>query len=244
MRVPRIHLPQPLAAGAAIELTAAAAGHVARVLRLKPGDPLVLFNGEGGEYSAHVEDAGRGRTVVRVGEFAARESESPLSITLAQAISRGERMDYTIQKAVELGVRAIVPLITERTVVQLKGERREKRRTHWQRVAASACEQCGRNRVPHVESPVQLTAWLAQLDGQLTGLLLDPDADAGMRRLQTAQSAFALLSGPEGGFSEQEVAAARRAGFIGVRLGPRVLRTETAAVAALASLQALWGDYR
>jgi 16S rRNA (uracil1498-N3)-methyltransferase len=244
MRIPRIHLSQPLAAGAGIELTAAAAGHVTRVLRLKPGDPLVVFNGDGGEYSACIEDAGKGRTVIRVGSFTARETESPLSITLAQAVSRGERMDYTIQKAVELGVRAIIPLVTERTVVQLKGERQEKRRSHWQQVAASACEQCGRNRVPHVDSPVHLSAWLEQFDGQLTGLLLDPDADAGLGRLQAAGSSFALLSGPEGGFSGQEVAAARRAGFVGVRLGPRVLRTETAAVAALASLQVLWGDYR
>ena len=244
MRIPRIHHPAPLSSGTHIELSDTAANHVSRVLRLPVDAPLILFNGQGGEFAATVTALDKRRVSVAVGDFHATEREPPLPLQLAQGISRGERMDYTIQKAVELGVHAIVPLVTERTVVQLKGERQEKRRTHWQRVAASACEQCGRNRVPQVESPVHLNAWLERFDGRLTGLLLNPDADAGLGRLQAAGPAFALLSGPEGGFSGQEVAAARRAGFIGVRLGPRVLRTETAAVAVLASLQALWGDFR
>lgn len=242
MRIPRIYLPIPLTSGASVTLNANAANHVIRVLRLKPGAPLVLFNGLGGEYEAVLHNMDRNRAEVSVGNYIAFETESPLHVTLAQGVSRGERMDYTIQKAVELGVTKIVPLISERCEVRLEGERLTKRVQHWQAVAASACEQCGRNRVPPVLIPVPLSSWLAEAAHGIR-LVLNPLAPATLTALsKPCDYLITLLIGPEGGLSDAEVKHAQQSGFEGIRLGPRILRTETAAVTALSALQMLWGD--
>lgn len=222
-------------------LPEAAARHAVSVLRLQQGDMLTLFNGEGGEYRARLVAVSKRESRARLLEFHATELESPLRLTLALGISAGERMDYSLQKATELGVSAIAPLATERSVVKLAGERADKRLQHWQHVVIAACEQCGRNRVPAV-APVQtLYAYLAGVDKSQRLLLLSPQATTPLKRAAAAQAAV-LLIGPEGGFAPAEHQAAATHGFEAVSLGPRVLRTETAPVAALAVLQALWGD--
>ncbi|HXH03820.1 MAG TPA: 16S rRNA (uracil(1498)-N(3))-methyltransferase [Candidatus Competibacteraceae bacterium] len=242
MRIPRVHLPVSLAPGAVVALDDNAFNHLVRVLRLKPGAALILFNGAGGEYRARLETVEKRGATARVEVHVAREAESPLSVLLAQGVSKGERMDYTLQKAVELGVTAIQPLLTAHSVVSLDDERWERRRRHWQGVVVGACEQCGRNRLPALYPLRSLGEWLATPPPGL-GLMLDPLAEHGLRDLPPpAGRMIMLLVGPEGGLSETEIAAARIAGFRGLRLGPRVMRTETAGVAALAALQALWGD--
>ncbi|OGT20112.1 MAG: 16S rRNA (uracil(1498)-N(3))-methyltransferase [Gammaproteobacteria bacterium RBG_16_57_12] len=243
MRISRIYLPQPLHSGATLQLPEVAANYLLKVLRLRPGDAVTLFNGEGGEYRAVIIEADKRRVAVRVDEFSNREAESPLQIILAQGISRGERMDYTLQKAVELGVTQIIPLHTERTVVQLKGDKPEKRRAHWQGVVASACEQCGRNRVPPVAEIQTLTEWLPQVDPGALRLVLHHRAERGLKTLPAPGGPLIMLIGPEGGLSPQELTAACEAGFAPLCLGARILRTETAAVAALAAFQTLWGDF-
>jgi 16S rRNA (uracil1498-N3)-methyltransferase len=243
MRIPRIHHPAPLTSGACIELSDTAANHVARVLRLPVGAPLILFNGSGGEFEATINTIDKRRVLVDVGSFQDKEREPPLQIWLAQGISRGERMDYTIQKAVELGVSRIVPLFTEHCGVQLSGERLEKRIKHWQGVVISACEQCGRNRIPRIDTPVTLTQWLA-MPGEGLRLVLAPEAEHALAQLPAPGGPVTLLIGPEGGLSDQEIALAKQAGYAGLRLGPRILRTETAAVAALAAMLGAWGDFR
>lgn len=241
MRRPRIHHPGPLASGARVTVTGSAARHLATVLRLRPGDPLILFDGSGGEYQASVTATGRRDLTLAVGEHRAVEVESPLRIVLAQGVSRGERMDYTVQKAVELGVAAIQPLLTERSVPDLRGERGRRRQAHWERVVIAACEQCGRNRIPEVHPPRALGEWLQGYAGP-PGLLLDPAAARGIGELPSPAPGAALLIGPEGGLSPAERDLARERGFTAVTMGPRILRTETAAVAALAVLQARFGD--
>lgn len=242
MRIPRTYLPIPLTTGATVILDENAANHLIRVLRLKPGAPLILFNGQGGEYRAVLQTADKKGGTAVIGEHLAHDAESPLHITLAQGISRGERMDYTLQKAVELGVTRIVPLITERCEVRLEGERLHKRLQHWQAVAASACEQCGRNRVPPVAQARSLDDWLEQSHDGLR-LVLDPLAAQTLTQLiKPEDRRITLLIGPEGGLSDAEIERARQVGFAGIRLGPRILRTETAAVTALSALQVLWGD--
>jgi 16S rRNA (uracil1498-N3)-methyltransferase len=231
-----------LAAGQLIELDAQAAVHLSKALRLKAGDALVLFNGEGGEFAASIEALERRAVRVRVGEFVAREVESPLELVLAQGISRGERMDYTVQKAVELGVSRIIPVDTERTGVNLKGDRQIKRREHWQAVVNSACEQSGRNRVPMVEEVVSLTHWLGRAPEGLK-LVLHHRAEQGLLGMVPPQGPVILLIGPEGGLSDHEIELAQGVGFHPLCLGPRVMRTETASVAALSVLQWLWGDF-
>ncbi len=240
MRIPRIHCAQPLRVGERIQLVDEAANHVARVLRLREGAPLVLFNGTGGEFDASVTAVARREVVVAVHDQRARECESPLSITLVQAVSRGERMDYTIQKAVELGVSRIVPVLSARSVVSLDEERRGRRMEHWRKIIVGACEQCGRNRLPELLDVRPLAAWLQQ-PAEGLALVLDHRAEHRLREHELAQ-AVTLLIGPEGGLAAEEVAAAEAVGYGGLRLGPRVLRTETAAVAALSVLQARWGD--
>ncbi|HEX7380995.1 MAG TPA: 16S rRNA (uracil(1498)-N(3))-methyltransferase [Nevskiaceae bacterium] len=237
----RIHLPQALDEGQLVELPPSAARHVLQVLRLGVGAPLTLFNGEGGEYAAELLSVDRRKAVARVGAWRGVERESPLALTLAQCVSRGERMDYTIQKAVELGVRQIAPLISERTVVQIDARRWARRSERWRGVIAAACEQCGRNRLPELSEVRQLAAWLRPAAG--LRLVLDPDDGVPLASLR-APAAVTLLVGPEGGLSADELALARRCGCVSVRLGPRVLRTETAGVAASAAMQALWGDWR
>lgn len=242
MRIPRIHLPFPLTVDSVVALPDSAANHVLRVLRLRPGAALILFNGSGGEYAATLEQATRTAVTVRIDAFNAREAESPLTITLVQGISKGERMDYTIQKAVELGVSRIVPAFTARSVVDLRGERLDKRLQHWQGVIIGACEQCGRNQVPALDAAVDLADWLRSTQTSSLRLVLNHRAAVGLGTLPRP-TALTLLIGPEGGLDANELAQAEYAGFIGMRLGPRVLRTETAAVAALAALQTLWGDF-
>lgn len=237
----RLYCDLPLSSGAEIALPESAARHAVTVLRLQVGDALSLFNGEGGEYSARLVAVNKHEARARVAEFRALERESPLAITLALGISAGERMDYSLQKATELGVSAIAPLATERSVVKLAGERADKRLHHWRNVVVAACEQCGRNRVPAV-APVQtLFSYLARADRGARLLMLSPDAATPLKSMPPS-AALVLLIGAEGGFSQAEDEAARASGFEPVSLGPRILRTETAPVAALAALQMLWGD--
>lgn len=244
MRSTRVYVPGTLQPGSEIELPENAVRHAVRALRMHPGDALIAFSGEGGEYHARLTRIERNKAWVRIERFVEREAESPLAINLVQGISRGERMDYAIQKAVELGVREVVPVFTERSVVQLKGERADKRQQHWQSVAESACEQCGRNRVPLIHRPGDFATWLADWKRDDLRLVLSPDEERGLASLPEPGGPVTVLIGPEGGLTTQEVATAVAAGFIAVGLGPRVLRTETAAVAALAALQCVWGDFR
>ena len=259
MSNPRFYIPVALAAQTTLVLPEAAAHHAARVLRLRSGDAVTLFNGSGGEYAARITAIGkhdesrdgRGRprreqavdVTVKIERHDPVERESPLQITLVQALSSGERMDLTIQKAVELGVSCIVPVESERCVVRLKGERAGNRVAHWQQVVVSACEQCGRNRIPEVRMISPLDVWLAAEGSDAQRWVLLPGADTALRDLPRPDKPVELLVGPEGGLTDTEADAARRAGYQPVRLGPRVLRTETAAPALLAALQALWGDY-
>lgn len=236
MRTTRVFHPEPLSDDTEFALSAVAARHLGRVLRLKAGDPCTLFDGSGSEWPATLLDATRARTATGIGT----ERESPLTLTLVQGVSRGERMDWTIQKAVELGVVAIVPVFTERGGVKLAGDRLERRLEHWRGVIVAACEQCGRNRLPPIAAPSRFTDWLPMLTGP--ACVLDPAADTGLGGLGRPAPGLTLIAGPEGGLTNAELDAARAAGCTAVRLGPRVLRTETAGIAALAALQALYGD--
>lgn len=249
MRVPRIYQPVALAPGQSIELDSQATAHLTRVLRLKPGDALVVFNGDGGEYPAVLTRMERRAVVIEIGAPRAVSLESPLPIVLVQGISRGERMDYTVQKAVELGVSHIVPVITERTVVNISAERQDKRQAHWQAIVNGACEQCGRNRVPEVTPIQRFAQWLDTQPqgggpgpGDVLRLVLHHQATLTLTPDTPAPRAVLLLVGPEGGLSSAELAAASARGFQALRLGPRVLRTETAALVALSVIQHRWGD--
>lgn len=246
MRVPRIYQSITLSTGQTIELDAQATVHLTKVLRLRVGDSLVVFNGEGGEYEAVVSTVERRAASIQLVKAVNRNVESSLELVLVQGVSRGERMDYTVQKAVELGVTRIVPVNTERTVVNLKGNRQARREEHWQAVVNGACEQSGRNYVPEVSPILPLHQWLE--DSQLslnseTRLVLHHRADTSLADLPTPDGPVILLIGPEGGLAPDEISAAQSAGYRPIRLGPRVLRTETAAVAALSVLQWLWGDF-
>ena len=243
MSSPRFYIPVALAAQTSLALPEAAAHHAARVLRLRGGDAVTLFDGSGGEYAARITAIGKHDVTVAIGRHDPVERESPLAVTLVQALSSGERMDLTVQKAVELGVHRIVPVESERGVVRLKGERAARRVAHWQQVAVSACEQCGRNRIPGVEAILPLAAWLAAESRAAPRWLLLPGADTALRDLPRPSGPVELLVGPEGGLTDAEADAAQRAGYRPVRRGPRVLRTETAAPALLAAMQALWGDF-
>lgn len=242
MSRPRFYLDQKLALGARLSLPPGPARHAARVLRLAVGDTVRLFNGLGGEFDARIEYLNKDDVAVSVTAFADTECESPLTVMLAQGISSGERMDYTLQKAVELGVSAIQPIAAKRSVVKLAGDRADKRVAHWQGVVQAACEQSGRNRVPQVSQPMALANWLGQRpSGRL--LVLSPLALMRLADLPRPEGLQILVAGPEGGFEPEEIAALASADASAVRLGPRVLRTETAAVAALAAMQTLWGDF-
>ena len=238
---PRFFIPPAfaaLAAGARITLPDAAAHHAARVLRLAAGDAVTLFDGQGGEYSAVITSTGR-KVEVKLAAFDPVEREGPFPVELVQAVSSGDRMDFTVQKAVELGAAAIRPVISERSVVKLAGERADRRVAHWQQIAVSACEQCGRNRVPVVYPIQPLDRFLAE-PGAALRLLLSPRAGTLLRSLAKPAVTVQLLIGPEGGFSEGEERAAMAMGYAAVNLGLRVLRTETAALGALAAMSALW----
>ena len=243
MRPIRLHAELPLTVGAELALPLQAGEHAVRVLRLAEGDSLVLFNGDGSDYHARICAIGKRGVTVQVSACQRLHNESPLPLILAQGIARGDKMDLIVQKATELGVVGIVPLLTERSEVKLDPDRAQKRLSHWRAVAASACEQCGRARVPEIRPATALSAWLDALpeDGSLRLALL-PEASRACRDLQFARTGGILVVGPEGGLGERDIAALHAAGFAGLQLGPRVLRTETAGMAALASLQALHGD--
>ncbi len=241
MRVSRLHLPGPLEPAQGTRLTGDRAHYVARVLRLKPGHELTVFDGSGGEYPATITGVTRRTVEISLGEHRSIERESPLKVTLALGISRGERMDLAVQKSVELGVHIIQPLATERCGVALSAERAARRRQHWQEVAISACEQCGRNRLAMVHPMMEFGIWLSRRAPE-PGLVLAPDGEHSEARLTHPGAWLTLLVGPEGGLSPAELTQATAGGFQSVRLGPRVLRTETAAIAALATVQAWWGD--
>ncbi|MFM8331225.1 MAG: 16S rRNA (uracil(1498)-N(3))-methyltransferase [Candidatus Methylumidiphilus sp.] len=240
MRVSRCYVPQALSAGSTVRLEEASAHYLRDVLRLRQGAELVVFNGEGGEYAAALVEVRKAAVCLALGEFNPREAESALHTHLGLGVSRGERMDWAIQKAVELGVSAMTPLFTERCVVQLDAARQVQRLRHWRGLAESACEQCGRNRVPVVFAPLPLADWVSRQTG--LRLLLHPHGGLRLQELPPPNGPVCLLSGPEGGFSDAERQDALAAGFVALRLGGRILRTETAALAALAAMQAVWGD--
>lgn len=240
MRVSRIHVPGPLGAGTRV-LEGDAAHYLGRVLRLAPGAPVRLFDGSGQEWPGVIADVSKKSVTVELQAGEPGLAESPLQVHLGQAMSRGERMDWAIQKAVELGVDEITPLYTERCEVKLQGDRADKRQAHWQQIAVSACEQCGRSRVPRINAPVRLDEWLGSVAADLR-LVLHHRTDMQLTDL-TRPSSLALLIGPEGGLTAQEIDQAQVAHFRACRFGPRVLRTETAPVVALSVVQQLWGDF-
>jgi 16S rRNA (uracil1498-N3)-methyltransferase len=243
----RFHVPQKLGNGSDVRLPEAAAHHAVRVLRLGVGDPVSVFDGFGGEFEARITRIEKGEVGIKTGAHFAIERESTLEVLLAQGLSSGERMDYTLQKAVELGVSAVQPVSTERSVVKLSADRAARRTEHWQNLVRSACEQCGRNRVPEVAAPQALDHWLASLTSpptlNETRFLLSPNSELSLREMARPAGRVILLAGPEGGLTANEMQLAQSCGFAPLRLGPRVLRTETAGIAALAAMQALWGDF-
>ncbi len=239
MRLSRFFVDVPLALGRH-ELPEAQAHYMARVLRLAVGAPVQLFDGSGVEFLGELVEVSKKAVFVEVHEQIAGLAESPLHLHLGQGLSRGERMDWAIQKATELGVSAITPIVSERCEVRLKDERADKRLAHWRQIAISACEQCGRSVLPVIHPPLTLAEWLAHTDAALK-LVLHPVAEPLTSHEKPASLAF--LIGPEGGLSDAEVQQAQKAGFLAARLGPRVLRTETAPVVALSVAQQLWGDF-
>lgn len=243
MRTVRSYIDAELEPGRTLSLPEATATHLLRVLRLGLGDSVTLFNGDGYDYRAQISALGKRSAEAEVIERLEVQRESPLQVTLAQALARGEKMDLVLQKATELGIQRIVPIITERTEVKLDAERADRRLAHWRGVVASACEQCGRARLPEVIEPQPLHAFLAaaQSPGQLI-LALDPEGDHSLATLPDFES-LVLVIGPEGGLSPRDLDQLRAAGAKGLRLGPRILRTETAGLAALSALQALRGDW-
>lgn len=243
MSAPRFFCPANLAQGAIVNLPDGSAHHAARVLRMQAGDEVTLFNGDGYNFGGEILRLTKSEVVVKIDDAVMVERESPLKITLAQAISSGDRMDFTLQKAVELGITAIQPIAAERSVVKLSGERAEKRREHWQNIVISACEQCGRAVVPTVAPILPLADWLGKREEYDLKLLLSPDAEHTLHTLEKPRASMCLLIGCEGGLSPQEHQAAAACGFTQTRLGNRILRTETAALAALSAIQTLWGDF-
>lgn len=245
MSTQRLFSPVRLSANTSLSLGSERARYVGRVLRLRPGDALTVFDGNGGEYPANVGTISKQAAELNVGEHIARSTESPLRIRLLQGISRGERMDIVVQKATELGVHRISPVLTEFSVVKLEAERAAKRVAHWTRVAASACEQCGRNEMPLIDTPGPLYEVLDLDDGKAQDsirLVLDPGAKQALPSIPRPDGCVTVLIGPEGGLSEKEQERAQFAGFAAVSFGPRILRTETAALAAIAFLQSVFGD--
>jgi len=243
----RFYYPGKLGNGAEVQLPVETGNHAVRSLRLGAGDPVVLFDGYGGEYLASISRVQRGIVTVKTEKFVDRSAETPLQLILAQGLSSGERMDFTIQKAVELGVTAIHPLATERSIMKLTGDRASRKTEHWQKLAIAACEQCGRNRLAQVFEPARFDVWLNQQsrapDEEELRLAFSPGTSGRLADLPATAKRIIVLAGPEGGLSASEDDAARRWNFQPVRLGPRILRTETAAIAALAAIQLRWGDF-
>jgi 16S rRNA (uracil1498-N3)-methyltransferase len=241
MRISRFFHPELLSVDEHIILADDATNHLANVLRAKVGQALVMFNGDGAEYSAHIIDITKRKVIVCIDTKLSLSVESPLTIHLGQGISRGDRMDWVIQKAVELGVSEITPLITERCGVKLSSDRWLKKHEQWHKLVIAACEQCGRNMLPKLNPPLEFQYWISQSTEQLR-LTLHPRAETSFRHIRVSNKGVRLLIGPEGGFSEQEIYQTEESGFQTIQMGPRVLRTETAAVAAIAALQAIHGD--
>jgi len=241
MRIPRIFVEQPLAVEQSINLGPDASNHVLNVLRLKNHSPIVLFNGDGNEYPAQLTQTGRREAIALVDAKLHISCESPLAIHLGQGISKGDRMDFVLQKSVELGVTEITPLITERCVVKLNQERWQKKYQQWQKIIIGACEQCGRNSLPKLNPSQEFSSWIAQSTNQLR-LTLHPKAERPIAAMRPTAYGVRLLVGPEGGLSEQEIYQTEEHGFQQALLGPRVLRTETAALTSISILQSHFGD--
>jgi 16S rRNA (uracil1498-N3)-methyltransferase len=240
----RLHIAGPYGADSVLELASDKARYLGRVLRLRVGDNLSVFDGEGSEFATTITAIGKTSATLRVDEKTTVRTESPLRVHLVQGISRGERMDFVVQKATELGVKRITPVLTEFGVVKLDAIRAEKRRAHWQKVAVSACEQSGRVRLPLIDPPIPLKNWFGNKPKQVDSeVILRPGTATPLAGIDSPATKVCVLIGPEGGFSDTEFEDAEIAGFRPVSLGPRVLRTETAAIAAIAVLQSLWGDY-
>ncbi|MCJ7556162.1 MAG: 16S rRNA (uracil(1498)-N(3))-methyltransferase [Gammaproteobacteria bacterium] len=243
MQVRRIYTADSLSDREHLEISGQAGQHVARVLRMRVGEELVLFDGSGGEHKARIESIQGDKIVLARLGFDPVEREAPVRVTLLQGISRGERMDWTIQKATEMGVHRILPLESQRSTVKLSAERAGRRREHWQAVAISACEQCGRNRVPEVAIPLSLEQALTEVSSHSLKLCLREDAQTRPADLPDSPGQVCIAIGPEGGLDERELQILEGAGFLGLRLGPRILRTETAGLAAMAALLSRWGDF-
>lgn len=247
MSTPRFYcnstISNSLSIGSEIELSESAATHATRALRLNVGDEVILFNGDGNDYLAKLTTIKKNEVSAKVYGSNLVNNEAPIRIHLAQAISSGDRMDFTIQKAVEMGVASIQPIASQRSVVKLTGERAEKRIIHWQNVAISACEQCGRASVPVVKTPLSLPQWLASIDPTDLMITLAPNAVVSLKNLPQPKTDIHLLVGAEGGLTDDEIKLSTLQGFTAVRLGKRILRTETAPLAAIAAMQTLWGDF-
>jgi 16S rRNA (uracil1498-N3)-methyltransferase len=241
MRIPRIYQDSPLNIGATVSLQEDAANHVGRVLRMLPDHEICLFNGLGGQYQATIVESSKKQVIVRIDSFNAHSVESPLAIHLGQVVSRGDKMEFTIQKSVELGVNIITPLWSSRCGVKLQGERLDKKLDQWQKIAISACEQCGRNTIPVIRPLMSLENWLAEPTDELK-LTLHPRAAHSVGTLSAPVNGVRLVIGPEGGLSDEEIAMTERYEFQEMLLGPRVLRTETAALTAITALQCRFGD--
>ena len=241
MHIPRIYQDDSLAQGQSLLLSEAAAHHVVNVLRMKAGQPLILFNGQGGYFNATINRIDKRQVETTVENYHDEECESSLNIILAQGISRGQRMDYTLQKAVEMGVTKIAPVICQHGNVKLDKKLKDKRLEHWQKIIIGACEQSGRNRIPSISSPVRFDEWVTDENKGLK-ILLHPAGQWKLRQLKPVDNNVVMLAGPEGGFSNAEVYSAEKNGYQSVALGPRTLRTETTPLAAITACQVLWGD--
>jgi 16S rRNA (uracil1498-N3)-methyltransferase len=237
----RIYINQKLPIDSIIELDNAAANHVINVLRMNIGEQIILFNGDGKEYSANITEISKKKINLKILDAIEKNLESPLKIHLGQGIAKGEKMDLIIQKAVELGVTEITPLITARCNVHFKADRLEKKIEHWQKVVISACEQCGRNFIPTINPPQKIADWIGNNQSDLA-LILSPYAEQSLANLAAKPTNISILIGPEGGLTAEEVELAKRYNFLAVKLGPRILRTETAGLVVLSILQAKWGD--
>jgi 16S rRNA (uracil1498-N3)-methyltransferase len=240
MRIPRIYIDQALAISESLSLNENTSHYLSKVLRMQEGRELIVFNGQGGEYSAQVKEVGKKQVSIQINQFAEDNRQSPLELHLAIGISRGERMDWVLQKATELGVTRIIPLITERTEVKIKGEKQDKKMQHWQQIIVSACEQCQRNVLPLLQEPQLIDDWLKTVSTDYRFVLHHRNHQS-LSKSATPRS-VTLLIGPEGGLNEAEITLAENEKFQSLRLGPRVLRTETAPVAAISLVQYLWGD--
>lgn len=245
MALTRLYVSSELQPGTELQLNEEQARYIGRVLRLRVGDSLTVFNGDQGEFDATLTNVSRTTASIELQQHCRTETESPLKVHLVQGCSRGERMDFVVQKATELGVKRLSPVLTEYGVVKLDATRAARRREHWQKIAASACEQSGRIRPPLIDTPLPLKSWFGQRTRQPDiDLVLRPGAATALTSIDSPQTKVCILIGPEGGFSDSEYEDAAAAGFAAVSLGPRTLRTETAALAALAVLQSMWGDLR